>query len=269
MSEEETLAANAITTSAPEIDTADITENNVLSAATISTDAVSVPDISMSEEETFSTGALNTGSPTLGTTTINQDHVISTGALDTGNVSVPDISMSEEETLGGRDINVQDPETPSADFAQGHNFNTTELSTTPSVPSASMFEDETFSTGNLDTGAVSIGTINIVQEHDLGDASDITTGLPNVVSVDFTQGHTLQTGPLDTGEPEVDRALKTGDHNFSAPEFLMNGHILGTAFFNPALARTVAGTKERIGNRTDFKSGNSATTTNGNRIKVG
>ena len=51
--------------------------------------------------------------------------------------------------------------------------------------------------------------------------------------------------------------------------FLMNAHILGTAFFNPAIARTVAGTKERIGNRTDFKSGNSATTTTGNRIKVG
>ena len=105
MSEEETLAANAITTSAPNIDTADITENNVLSTATISTGAVSVPDISMSEEETLSTGALDTGGPTLDTTTLNQDHVISTGALDAGNVSVPDISMSEEETLGGRDIN--------------------------------------------------------------------------------------------------------------------------------------------------------------------
>jgi hypothetical protein len=135
-----------------------------------------------------------------------------------------------------------------------------------------MFEDETFGAANLDTGTTEVPSTTFVQIHNLGEAEGIDTGASTVVSVDFTQGHTLAPeGPTDTGEPEIDRTVIVGDHYFALEELLASGHVLSTAFFNPALAREVNADNKKIGNRATFAGGNKTkfARTAGNRVKVG
>jgi len=272
MQEEETLYATLIETLSPSVGVAGFIENSVLSADNINTGSTIVNSTTMVEDETFTTPDMSTGSVSLATTSINQDQTFEFPDLDTGPSIVSDIAMSEEETLTAREPVINDPETPSVDFNQGQTLESVTLVISDVYFSPTMIkEDEKLYTDELSTGSVSLLVGVLRQEHLLGEAANINTGIRQIDAGFFTQNHSLDNDELLSNSHILDLVEIEADHKFSPPNVDLVGHNVEEAYFNPAFAREVNADNKIIGNRAVFKGGNNTKfgRTAGNRVKVG
>lgn len=146
-----------------------------------------------------------------------KDIALSGSSVNTGAPSVEEAVLIQDGLFAGASVLTQNPDVDTTAITQVHSLSGTYTGNAASVPSGTMFEDESFSAPNVITGTVRVGTTNLTEVQVFA-APDVTLGSPVIATTNITENNSLGLSDIDFGTPSIDSTAISQSHGFASAD---------------------------------------------------
>ena len=179
-----------------------------LTSVSVSTQAPSIANATLTQVHSLTSPDISTGTPTVGSSALTQVHSL-TPDISTGTPIVGSSALTQVHSLSFPDISTGTPTVASTSIGENYSLSTSDISTgTPTVGSTDLDETQGLTLTTVTSGVPSVSSTSLTQIHSLT-ATGVTTQNPVVDSSSVLQVHSLSAADISTGTPVVGNTSST------------------------------------------------------------
>jgi hypothetical protein len=235
------LTSVSISTQAPSIANATLTQVHSLTSPDISTGTPTVGSSALTQVHSLSSPDISTGTPTVASISIGENYSLSTSDISTGTPTVGSTDLDESQALTPTTVTSGVPSVSSTSLTQIHSLTATDVTTqNPVVDSSSVLQVHDLSTADISTGTPVVGNTSSTQSFALSPNST-TAGSPVVSSTALSQVHTVSTADISTDASSVDTTVITQIHSVSLSDTTSGSPVTGSPNLDEEQSLTPSG----------------------------
>ena len=222
------LTSVSVSTQAPSIANATLTQVHSLTSPDISTGTPTVGSSALTQVHSLSSPDISTGTPTVASISIGENYSLSTSDISTGTPTVGSTDLDETQGLTPTTVTSGIPSVSSTSLTQIHSLTATGVTTqNPVVDSSSVLQVHSLSTADISTGTPVVGNTSSTQDFVLAPNST-TAGSPVVSGTALSQVHTVSIADISTDASSVDTTVITQIHSVSLSDTTSGSPVTGS-----------------------------------------